>query len=309
MENNNKLMDFKDDDLKFMPLKVDNPFSGSESNWFPLVNLDSPNINNFINNFIFGFSTPMVPGKIDDNFYKNIEYFNDNQSHMNTKENESNTGYNQTNIGYPQGNTEANMGYNQGNIGYNPQGNPEANMGYNQGNVGYNPQGKTEANMGYNQPNLGYNSQGNMEGNMGYNQQGYNQESTGCNKKVNNNITQNCNNLGMNYQQYPKEAYGQELISYEKGYIKGFNNNFNATGEREGSIEDLPHMKVLKEYSFLELAEEELRGGNKEKVNNILSKIENGDDSILKIFRLYDIPDPIASIVIKKIINDALYYN
>ncbi|WP_300384912.1 hypothetical protein [Clostridium sp.] len=278
MENSDNLIDVKDDDLKFMPLKVNNPFTGNESNWFPLVNLDSPNINNFTNNFIFGFSTPMVSGKIDDNFYKNIGYPEDNQNYMN--ENESNMGYN------PQGDNQLNpnnnmQGYNEPNMEYNLPSNNDANMGY-------KPQE-------YNQLNPNNNIQGYNKPNMEYNQE--------CDNK-----TQNCNNLGVNYQQYPKEAYGEELISYDKGYIDNFNTKLELNRYEEEIKEDLPHMKILKEYSFLELAEEDLRDDNKEKINNIFSRIESGDDSILNIFKLYEIPYPMANMIVKKIINESLDY-
>ncbi|WP_411168693.1 hypothetical protein ACH36K_16535 [Clostridium sp. MB05] len=63
-----------DDDLKFMPLNIKEPFLDKDSNWFPIVNMTSPNIGGMTNNFMLGFATPMANGNIDDNLLKTIEY-------------------------------------------------------------------------------------------------------------------------------------------------------------------------------------------------------------------------------------------
>ena len=54
-----------DDDLKFIPLNIKEPFAEKDSSWFPIVNMNSPNISSMTNNFILGFSSPKNGEKLD----------------------------------------------------------------------------------------------------------------------------------------------------------------------------------------------------------------------------------------------------
>ncbi|GAB6167760.1 hypothetical protein JCM1393_02200 [Clostridium carnis] len=49
-----------DDDLKFIPLNIKEPFSSKDSNWLPFINLNCQSTTNMTNNFIADFATPML---------------------------------------------------------------------------------------------------------------------------------------------------------------------------------------------------------------------------------------------------------
>lgn len=63
-----------DDDLKFIPLNIKEPFAEKDSSWFPIVNMNSPNISSMTNNFILGFSSPKNGEKLDESFLESIDY-------------------------------------------------------------------------------------------------------------------------------------------------------------------------------------------------------------------------------------------
>ena len=114
----------EDDDLKFIPLNIKEPFSEKDSNWFPIVNMNSPNINHMTNNFILGFSNSADGEMLDENFLKTIDYV-PNVNYSYTDENYFNT--------YEAGNLSSNIpGNMQGNMTGNMTGNIPGNN-YNQG--------------------------------------------------------------------------------------------------------------------------------------------------------------------------------
>ena len=114
----------EEDDLKFIPLNIKEPFSEKDSNWFPIVNMNSPNINHMTNNFILGFSNSADGEMLDENFLKTIDYV-PNVNYSYTDENYFNT--------YEAGNLSSNIpGNMQGNMTGNMTGNIPGNN-YNQG--------------------------------------------------------------------------------------------------------------------------------------------------------------------------------
>ena len=113
-----------DDDLKFIPLNIKEPFLDKDSNWFPIVNMTSPNISGMTNNFMSGFATPMANGNIDDNLLKTIEYIPDIK-YSYTDEDKLNTYY--TN------NTSNNMNGRNNNL--NNMSESSYNQNYWQGNI------------------------------------------------------------------------------------------------------------------------------------------------------------------------------
>lgn len=56
----NKSNKEENEDLKFIPLNIKEPFIEEDSNWIPMINMNYPNVNNMTNNFMFGFSSPKV---------------------------------------------------------------------------------------------------------------------------------------------------------------------------------------------------------------------------------------------------------
>ncbi|MCR1952328.1 hypothetical protein NSA50_14965 [Clostridium sp. DSM 100503] len=182
----------EDDDLKFIPLNIKEPFSEKDSSWFPIVNMNSPNISHMTNNFILGFSNPSDGEILDENFLKTIDYV-PNVKYGYADENYFNT-------------------YDEGNLPSNMSGSMQGNM---QGGM----LGSMTGNM------QGNNMQGTMAGNMSGNNynQGFSQESG----YLSSNMLTNINTSGMNNQsgtsfsnnfnlEYPSETQSEALYSYNK---------------------------------------------------------------------------------------------
>lgn len=67
------------------------------------------------------------------------------------------------------------------------------------------------------------------------------------------------------------------------------------------------HMRILREY---DLSIDDYKGirENKSDVEKIFNKIQEKDEAIIKILKLYNIPYPIAALLVKKIISLTLKY-
>ncbi|MDU1568930.1 MAG: hypothetical protein E6876_17235 [Clostridium sp.] len=169
----------EDDDLKFIPLNIKEPFSEKDSNWFPIVNMNSPNINHMTSNFILGFSNSADGEMLDENFLKTIDYV-PNVNYSYTDENYFNT--------YEAGNLSSNM---PGNMSGNMQGNMPSNMTGNIPGNNYN-QGFSQG-VGFLPSNMLSNS--NISG-------------------MNN---QSGTSFGNNFDlEYPSETQAEDLYSYNK---------------------------------------------------------------------------------------------
>ena len=89
---------------------------------------------------------------------------------------------------------------------------------------------------------------------------------------------------------YPKEIYDDEAFPSCK------------------ITEDEPiHIKILREFDLLIDDYEDTRG-KKSSVEKIFKKIEEKEESIMKVLKLYNIPYPVASLIVKKIISLTLKY-
>ncbi|AYE33488.1 hypothetical protein [Clostridium septicum] len=62
--NNNNIIEV-DDDLKFVPLNIREPFSCKDSKWIPFINFDVDPDRNITNNFLFGFGSPIDNNSIN----------------------------------------------------------------------------------------------------------------------------------------------------------------------------------------------------------------------------------------------------
>lgn len=105
---NNKLNREKDDDLKFIPLNIKEPFLEKDSSWLPMINMDSPNINGMANNFMVGFSLPVKDGELNKASLESI----DDIPNINYNDNGNILGSNT----YNSSNMESNN-FTQGNLG------------------------------------------------------------------------------------------------------------------------------------------------------------------------------------------------
>lgn len=57
-----------DEDFKFVPLRVREPFASRDSNWLPLINLGSPTlVNDIASNFRTTFDMPMMSSQLNKN--------------------------------------------------------------------------------------------------------------------------------------------------------------------------------------------------------------------------------------------------
>ncbi|WP_195429379.1 hypothetical protein [Clostridium sp. D46t1_190503_E9] len=210
----------EDDDLKFIPLNIKEPFSEKDSSWFPIVNMNSPNISHMTNNFILGFSNPSDGEILDENFLKTIDYV-PNVKYGYADENYFNT-------------------YDEGNLPSNMSGSMQGNM---QGGM----LGSMTGNM-----------QGTMAGNMSGNNynQGFSQESG----YLSSNMLTNTNTSGMNNQsgtsfsnnfnlEYPSETQSEALYSYNKekncnGATLGYGNTSNINAGNMGMSDGTGNMNT-----------------------------------------------------------------
>jgi hypothetical protein len=87
---NNRADNYYNDDnqdIKFIPLDVNNNFVDAESPWFPSVNIDGAGFNNSItNNILYDFANPITNVKKEKDFYENIDYTGSKQSTLNEME-------------------------------------------------------------------------------------------------------------------------------------------------------------------------------------------------------------------------------
>lgn len=67
------------------------------------------------------------------------------------------------------------------------------------------------------------------------------------------------------------------------------------------------HMRILREYD-LSIDDYKCIRENKSDVEKIFNKIQEKDEAIIKILKLYNIPYPIAALLVKKIISLTLKY-
>ena len=49
----------EDNDLKFAPLNIREPFKNKDSSWYPSIDTSVPTLSNISNNFIMGLSVPV----------------------------------------------------------------------------------------------------------------------------------------------------------------------------------------------------------------------------------------------------------
>lgn len=74
--NNNMKRD--DDDLKFIPLSIKEPFIDKESNWLPMIDLNLPEFRAMTDGFVFGFATPINNSNLEGASLKTLDYVPNN---------------------------------------------------------------------------------------------------------------------------------------------------------------------------------------------------------------------------------------
>lgn len=224
----------EDNDLKFVPLNIREPFKNKDSSWYPSIDTSVPTLSNISNNFIMGLSVPVDNSNLEVRSFRTLDYlprngmnvgnpmqqvldgqFNNNQmleQQMNNPNNNPNNSMNNMN----QSNMNPNM-VNPNNMNKN---NMNPNM-VNQSNMNTN-------NMNPNMMNQSNMNQNNMNQSNMINQSNMNPNNMNSNIMNPNNMSNSYNASPMSLQEkqlsgdssfdleYPSETPGEELFSYNK---------------------------------------------------------------------------------------------
>ena len=233
----------EDNDLKFAPLNIREPFKNKDSSWYPAIDTSVPTLSNISNNFIMGLSVPVDNSNLEVRSFRTLDYlprnemkmgnpmqqvldgqFNNNQmleQQMNNPNTNPNNSMNNMNINDMNPNNMNSNMMNQDNMNQN---NMNSNMvnpnNMNQNNI--NPNMMNQGNMNQNKINPNMMNQGNMnQNNMNPNMM--NQSNINPNNMSN---FQNVNPMSLQEKQlsgdasfdleYPSETSGEELFSYNK---------------------------------------------------------------------------------------------
>ncbi|MDU5109891.1 MAG: hypothetical protein E6248_05560 [Clostridium sp.] len=210
----------EDNDLKFVPLNIREPFKNKDSSWYPSIDTSVPTLSNISNNFIMGLSVPVDNSNLEVRSFRTLDYLprnemrigNPMQQVLDGQFNNSQMLEKQMNNVNPNNNLNNSMNnMNQNNMNQN---NMNPNM-MNQNNMNQN-------NMNPNMMNQNNINQNNMNPNI-MNQNNMNPNNMNPNNMSN---SQNVNPMSLQQKQlsddasfdleYPSETSGDELFSYNK---------------------------------------------------------------------------------------------
>ena len=279
----------QDNDLKFIPLNINENFTSRNSNWLPDINTNLPKLGSFANDFPNNFSFPNGISNLNMNSLNSLDsldYIQDNQGNLKDGLNIQN-GFNlQDGLNIPQG--------------FNNKNYIASNNGIKMENT-LNP---LNAQDGVIQENV--------------EKQGENRPKAPV---EDNNAEEFENNFDLDY---PSEELNEELVSYNKDKkckSKKDTTNMNKTNLNNTSnlnntnqttsrayISEPIHMQLLKNISFEGCLEEEYRGefcSISDRIDDVYETIDK-DQAIIDIFKAYNVPKPIYQLVIKKIIKISL---
>ncbi len=237
-----------------------------------------------------------IPNIIDNNYLSSPNTNFSNNASNNTTGINNNMGLNNdmgfnNNIGL-----NNDMGFNN-NIGLNNDMGFNNNMGFNNdmdfnNNMGFNNNNTLNNNTGLNSNNTGLNSN-NTPNNTSFNNNNAFNNNTG----FNNNSAFNNNNVNLE-DEYPSEDSGDELYSYNSNTTMGPanpNNLITPTEVLRNIDFSLDDMDSRKSYS------------NKD-IDAIFNSIQEKNPSIFSALKAYRVPYPIATLLIKKVIQSSLDY-
>ena len=287
-----------EDDLKFIPLNLNEVFEQRDSSWFPIIDMALPQFTEIPNSFALNFAFPIDNSSIEGSSLKTLDYVqNDNNNLQNNNTNQGQNGaggnfdlefpseimtedlvsYNKdskckkgTGISTPGSNTSPNSG------GFN--------TGTGTGNMNNVPGGNTGQSSGGFNTGTGAGNMNNVPGtNTGLNSGGFN---TGIGTGNMNNVPGS--NTGLN----------------SGGFNTGSSTNMPQINSGRTLVEVPIHMELLRNLSFQNILDNNYRGGEESTLNEVdtIFNIIKGDNSIVDTFKAYNIPAPIYNLVIKKII-------
>ena len=228
----------EDNDLKFAPLNIREPFKNKDSSWYPSIDTSVPTLSNISNNFIMGLSVPVDNSNLEVRSFRTLDYLPRNEMKMGNPMQQVLDGQFNNNQMLEQQmnnpNTNPNNSMNNMNINDMNQNNMNPNM-MNQDNMNsnmVNPNNMNQNNINPNMMNQGNMNQNNMNSNM-VNPNNMKQNNINPNMMNQSNINpnnmsnfQNVNPMSLQEKQlsgdasfdleYPSETSGEELFSYNK---------------------------------------------------------------------------------------------
>lgn len=215
------------EDLKFIPLNISEPFKSKDSSWAPFINMDVET-DNMTNNFFIG-----LPNLETNNGFKPLTSINTNPQ-----------------LPYPENTTMFSM----------------SDLNNEPGSMNLN----NNLNM--------------IPGNMNFN---------------NNNLNtspENTNNIATENELFPSETSEDELYSYNTNRS---NNSF---------INNLPHLDILRDFDLSIDSDiiDDTRSSYNDDIDKIFSDIEENDSGLLGTLKAYNVPYPIANLILKKTIKLAI---
>ncbi|MGF0109584.1 MULTISPECIES: hypothetical protein [unclassified Clostridium] len=259
----------EDDDLKFIPLNISEPFRDKDSTWFPIIDMALPTFSEVPNTFTLSFANtnPIDNSNLQVNTLNTLGYIQNDNSNL------QNNGNKQVK------NFEKNF-----NLEYPSETLNEELMSYNKEN-----KCKKNANNSINKNNNTTNIQKSTSDQM-----------SNLNEMKNPNVMNNPNIInnpsGMNNTNNMNNTTGMQNI-----------NNESMINNRD-YIEEPIHMELLRNLNFDSYLNKSYRGEEENKLNQIdiiFGSIKN-DNSIIETFKAYNMPRPIYELVIKKIIQLAV---
>lgn len=259
----------EDDDLKFIPLNISEPFRDKDSTWFPIIDMALPTFSEVPNTFTLSFANtnPIDNSNLQVNTLNTLGYIQNDNSNL------QNNGNKQVK------NFEKNF-----NLEYPSETLNEELMSYNKEN-----KCKKNANNSINKNNNTTNIQKSTSDQM-----------SNLNEMKNPNVMNNPNIInnpsGMNNTNSMNNTTGMQNI-----------NNESMINNRD-YIEEPIHMELLRNLNFDSYLNKSYRGEEENKsdqIDIIFGSIKN-DNSIIETFKAYNIPRPIYELVIKKIIQLAV---
>ena len=228
----------EDNDLKFAPLNIREPFKNKDSSWYPAIDTSVPTLSNISNNFIMGLSVPVDNSNLEVRSFRTLDYLPRNEMKMGNPMQQVLDGQFNNNQMLEQQmnnpNTNPNNSMNNMNINDMNQNNMNPNM-MNQDNMNsnmVNPNNMNQNNINPNMMNQSNMNQNNMNSNM-VNPNNMKQNNINPNMMNQSNINpnnmsnfQNVNPMSLQEKQlsgdasfdleYPSETSGEELFSYNK---------------------------------------------------------------------------------------------
>lgn len=301
----------EDNDLKFVPLNIREPFKNKDSSWYPSIDTSVPTLSNISNNFIMGLSVPVDNSNLEVRSFRTLDYLPRNGMNVGNPMQQVLDGQFNNNqmleqqMNNPNNNTNNSMNnMNQSNM--NPNMVNQSNMNTNNMSNSYNasPMSLQEKQLsGDSSFDLEYPSETPGEELFSYN------KAEGCKKKD----SERENTLNSSLSAVNAVSTLKTVSNINDLSIKSDNddivNGYNNADYDYADFEiNLIHMELLRELNEDTTHSNFFRGESYnllEEIDEIFNIIKN-DEDIINIFKAYSMPEPIYNLVINKIIKSTL---